>query len=95
MSDIPKNKYYCGKISLKLLFFRLTIKYFGTMRMPRLHHFNTKKIRDACPGPLAQIGNHIITGLFFSLILFLFAIPFIHFFQFDLFGDNNILTSDP
>ena len=31
----------------------------------------------------------------FSVFFLLFAISFLHFIQFDLFGDNNILTSDP
>ena len=44
MTDMANNFYYCGKLTLKLLIFRLIIKYFVTLRTRSDYTiFNKKK----------------------------------------------------
>ena len=39
MTDMANNSYYCGKLALKLLIFRLIVTYLGTLRMRQIAPF--------------------------------------------------------
>ena len=64
VTHMMNNFYYCGKLSLKLLIFRLIRMYIGTLGMRQIENIS----RGSCPGPPARIWIHIITGLSTRLV---------------------------
>ena len=68
MTDKANNFYYCGKLALKLLIFRLIITYLGTLRMRQIApFFNKKKFRtpqhESEATSLQDISLRLVCGI--------------------------------
>ena len=66
MTDMANNFYYCGKLSLKLLIFKLTITYFwNTQNAPDCTIFYFKKSREhALRPPSPNLNPHHYRAIF-------------------------------
>ena len=63
MTVIANYFYYCGKLFLKLLIFRLIITYFEHAECARLRYFNIKFSGERAPGPPStNLNQHQLQG---------------------------------